>query len=170
MAQIVVGVALWIPAWTLVMRRRLTNPTTERHVTAGRAYLYLAVGAALIAAVPSAAFSLYRVVDTLLGGGGVALGSDLSIPIAVVIVASLIAFYHGRLLLSDLRSARPSALAVAGPSAVVVIAEQPSAAATAVVPGVSLALTLRGPAGTDLGSVADVLREHLPKGVVLEDR
>ena len=169
-AQIVVGVALWIPAWTLVMRRRLANPTTERQVTTGRAYLYLAVGAALIAAVPSAAFTLYRVVDTLLGGGGVALGSELSIPIAVVIVASLIALYHGRLLLSDLRSAQPSALVVAGPSAVVVVAEQPSAVAPAAVPGVSLALTLRGPAGADLESAADALREHLPADLVLEDR
>ncbi len=169
-AQIVVGVALWIPAWTRVLRRRLANPTTERHVTTGRAYLYLAVGAALIAAVPSAAFSLYRVVDTLLGGGGVALGSDLSIPIAVVIVASLIALYHGRLLLSDLRSAapaQPSAVAVAGP---LVVAEQLSAVATVAVPGVSLALSLLGPAGTDLKSAADALREHLPPGLLLEDR
>ncbi len=171
-AQIVVGAVLWIPAWTLVMRRRLATPITERHVTAGRAYLYLAVGAALIAAVPSAAFSLYRVVDTLLGGRGVALGSDLSIPIAVVIVASVIALYHARLLLSDLRSAapaQPSAVAVAGASAIVEVAAQPSAVVTATVPGVSLALTLRGPAGTDLESVADALREHLPPGLVLED-
>ncbi len=168
-AQIVVGVALWIPAWMRVMRRRLANPTTERHVTAGRAYLYLAVGAALIAAVPSAAFSLYRVMDTLLGGGGVTLGSDLSIPIAVVIVASLIALYHGRLLLSDLRSAPASALTGPGLSGVVA-EEQPSAAAATAVPGVSIALTLRGPAGTDLKSATDALREHLPPGLVLEDR
>jgi len=61
-------------------------------------------------------------------------------------------------------------LAVAGPAAVVVVAEQPSAVTPAAVPGLSLALTLRAPEGTDLESVADSLREHLPAGVVLEDR
>ncbi len=153
-AQVVVGAVLWIPAWARVTQLRAVAPIAERRATAGRAYLYLAVGAALIAAVPSAAFSLYRVVDTILGGGGVALGSELSIPIAVVIVASVIALYHGRLLLSDLRLKPDPGISAPAPALAP--------------PDVSLTLTLRGRAGTDLESVAGALRDALPPGVVLE--
>jgi hypothetical protein len=186
-AQVVIGAALWVPAWMRILRRRAADPATECSAIAGRLYLYLVVGAALVAAVPSAAFSIYRLIDTILGGRGFRLGSDLAIPIAIVIVASLVAGYHGRLLASDLRSVaereasvsagatvasaagpEPSASALVGPSA--------SAPAESALPaqsppvGASMALTLRGPIGADLESVAGLLRERLPAGMVLEAR
>jgi hypothetical protein len=164
-AQIAVGGAFWIPAWAMTLRRRTASPMSERHATTGRAYLYLVVGVALIAAVPSAIYSLYRLIDTILGGRGVALGSELSIPIAIVIVASFIAAYHGRLLVSDLRIA-----AVAPPPAEPIALATPSTAVPESSVGASLALTLSGPVGTDLESVANSLRERLPAGVVLEGR
>jgi hypothetical protein len=36
--------------------------------------------------------------------------------------------------------------------------------------GPALVLTLRGPLGTDLASLADTVRDGLPTGVTLEDR
>ncbi len=156
-ALIVVGAVLWAPAWTLVMRHRRASPATERLATVGRAYLYLVVAASLIAGVPSAALTLYRLIDTILGGGGVALGSELAIPVAVVLVAMLIATHHGRLLIADLRLG----------------AETRPAEATAVIAagtdGISRTLTLRGPVGTDLDAVVETLRERLPNGVLLDD-
>ena len=57
----------------------------------------------MIAAVPSAAFTLFRLIDRILGGSGSALSSELAIPVAVLIVASIVAAYHGRLVIADLR-------------------------------------------------------------------
>lgn len=188
LALVVVGAVMWIPAWTRILRRREADPLAERQATAGRAYLYLVIAASLFAAVPSAAFSLYRLIDTALGGGGVALGTDLAIPIAVVIVASVVAVYHGRTLVSDLHfsaalqpaaeaatvgatgAAEVSALTpgTVGPADAVEPAEAEVGAAEAEV-GASLVLTLRGPLGTDLSSLADTLRDRLPAGVTLED-
>ena len=145
LAQVIIGAGLWIPSWALIMRRRATNPLTERRATIGRAYLYLAVGAALIAAVPSAAFTLYRLIDTLLGGRGVALGAELSIPLGVVIVASVVALYHGRLLVSDLRFSGATAPPEVEPAAVTsaAIGATPEPVAPAML------LILRGPIGTE---------------------
>lgn len=162
LALIVVGAVLWIPAWTRVLLHRMADPTVERQAAAGRAYLYLVVATSFIATVPSAAFSLYRLIDAALGGGGVALGSELAIPIAVVILTSVIALYHGRLLVSDLRIAtavQPPVEPAVTPAA--------SGAASAASVDASLVLTLRGPAGMDLSSLVDTLREHLPAGVTL---
>jgi hypothetical protein len=171
-ALMVVGAALWIPSWTAIVRRRGADPSTERRATTGRGYLFLVVGAALVAAVPSAVFTLYRLIDTILGGRAVALGSDLAIPVAVVIVASLIGAYHGRLVVSDMRFAASQEAEEAQE------AEQAEAAAagmagldvqTITAPAVaSLSLTLRAPSGTDLVAIANDLRVHLPAGVVLE--
>jgi hypothetical protein len=164
-ALVVVGAALWIPSWAATLRHRATDPMTERLAATGRAYLFLVVGAALVAAVPSAIFTLYRLIDTLLGGRGIALGSDLAIPVAVVAVASLIAAYHGRLVVSDMRFAAAAGAEAA--AAEVAGLEVPIAAAPA---SASLSLTLRAPAGTDLETIANDLRERLPVGVVLEGR
>jgi len=161
-AQILVGAALWLPAWTVIVRRRAADSTVERHAAASRAYLYLVVGAALLAAVPSAAFTLYRLIDTLLGGRVPSLGDELALPIAAVIVAGAVATYHGRMLVSDLRRSAESSTPIATAAAA------PIDAGGAMSFNVSMTLTLRGPGGTDLVAVADGLREHLPAEVVLE--
>ena len=164
-ALMLVGAVLWIPAWTMISRRRHDAPLVERRATVGRAYLYLVVAASLVAAVPSAAYALYRVIDAALGGGGVTLASELAIPMAVVVVAGVIAVYHGRILVTDLRSAD-----VTDEGAMPVAAIEPAATPADPVPGpgASMTLTLRGPAGTDLESIASALRERLPVGVLLD--
>jgi hypothetical protein len=146
----------------MIMQRRAADPSTERRATIGRAYLYLVVGVSLLAVVPSAVFTLYRLIDTLLGGRGSALGSDLAIPIAVVIVASVVAAYHGRLVVADLRLAGETERAIEAETAALASVSTPSAVAA------SITLTLRGPAGTDFQAVTDRLCEHLPDGMVLE--
>jgi hypothetical protein len=171
LGQLLVGAVLWIPAWAAILRRRAADPAAERRATASRAYLYLVVGVALLAAVPSAAFILFRAIDTLLGGGGVDLGGELALPLAAVVVAGLVAIYHGRLLVTDLRES--AVVAAAAPAMSMPPDTGPPAAGSvpmATSPGPSLALTLRGPDGADLPAVADALRAHLPPGVVLEGR
>ena len=151
-AQIVVGALLWLPSWSAILRRRAAEPALERVATTARAYLFLIVAGGLIAGVPSAVFALFKLIDALLAGGGTALGSDLPLPTAVVVVAAVVAAYHGRLVVSDLRL---------GPAARATSAET-------VASPVTLALVLRGQRGEDLEVVAADLREHLPPGVVLE--
>ena len=167
-AQIAVGAALWIPSWTTILRRRSASPQTERLATVGRAYLFLILGAALVAGVPSAAFALYHVIDTVLGARLAGLGADLAIPIAVVIVASITAAYHGRLLVSDLRFSAENAprpgTAGQGTAAVAPVAAEVTVPATQ-----ALVLTLRGPVGSDLVGITDELRRQLPPGVTLVD-
>ena len=167
LALVVVGAIMWIPAWTRILRRREADPLAERQGTAGRAYLYFVVAASLLAAVPSAAFSLYRLIDTALGGRGVSLGTDLAIPLAVVIVASLVALYHGRMLVSDLHFTATTQPAAERPVEADAVGTVGMAEAPGVV-GTSLVLTLRGPVGMDLGSLAGTLRDGLPPGVTLE--
>lgn len=165
--QLVVGALFWAPAWVAILRRRAADPDAARRATVTRAYLYLVVAAALLAAIPSAAFVLFRLIDTLLGGGGVGLGSDVALPIAIVGVAGLGAAYHGRIVIEDLRAAAsapttsPATLAPTTQT-VPLIAGLPR--------GASLDLVLRGGDGADLTAVADALRQHLPPGVVLEGR
>ncbi len=164
LAQIIVGAALWLPAWSAVLRRRTAQPALERHATTSRAYLYLVVGGALIAGVPSAVFALYRLIDTGLGGRGTSLGSDLAITVAIVAVAAIGAAYHGRLLVSDLRLT--SAAQAAAPPTIVAPAIEAGAELSA---PTTRTLVLRGAGGEDLAAVAASLREHLPPGVSLED-
>lgn len=164
-AQILVGAVLWLPAWSAILRRRTAAPATERLATTSRAYLLLILGAALIAGVPSAVFTLFRLIDTLLGGGATALGTDLPIPVAVVAVAAIVALYHGRLVVRDLSLAsaeQRTALAQ-------VPTDHPVDTHAAAVPSTTLALVLRGQGGEDLEAVAASLRKHLPPGVLLEN-
>ncbi len=163
-AQIVVGAVLWLPAWSVILRRRAAAPVAEGLATSARAYLLLVVAGGLIAGVPSTVFVLFRFIDSLLGGQSTVFGSDLAIPIAIVVVAAVGAAYHGRLVVFDLRLA-----AAEQPTAVAATAEGPAMEApTAVASPATLTLVLRGQGGDDLEAVAVSLRAHLPPGVVLE--
>jgi len=165
----VIGALLWLPAWTAVLRGRGSDPIIERGANSGRAYLFLVVGASLVALVPGGVFTIYRLLDTFLGGSGIGLGSDLAYPLSAAAVAASVGAYHARLLVSDLRVAAPG-LATAVPSAV----EPPLEAATTIQPPplnqAFLDLTLRGPEGADLDAVVRSLREGLPAGIALEGR
>lgn len=161
-AQVLVGTALWLPAWSAIAARRVIAPQAERPARIARAYLLLVVGGAVIAVVPSAVFALFRLFDTLLGGTQ-DLGSDLPIPLAVVVVGTVVAAYHGRLVVSDMRlgATAPAATSVEAS------AERIERAPLAIAPA-SLTLILRGEHGEDLEAVAAALRDHLPPGVLLE--
>ena len=175
--QVIVGAVLWIPAWTAILRRRAADQAVERRAAASRGYLYLIVGVAIVAAVPTAAFVLFRLIDRVLGGSGSDLSSELAIPVAVLIVASLTAAYHGRLVVADLRFAstetdRETAQAATNDRIKIDMAAAGAVAAGATfqeaVGGVAISLTLRATDGTDLDDVIAQLRADLPPGVTVE--
>ena len=107
---------------------------------------------------------MFRLIDTALGGRSADLGSDLPIPLAVVAVGAVVAAYHGRLVVSDIRLAAAQQPDVATPTATV---EGMDGAPLVITPA-SLTLILRGERGEDLEAVAAALRDHLPPGVLLE--
>ena len=154
-----------------ILHRRAAAPDVERRAAAGRAYLFLVVGVALLACVPSAAFVLYRLIDTALGGHGVGLVGELAMPIAAIVVGVVVAVYHGDILRGDLRTTGEAAPAVTGGPTTTVEPAMPMAQIVAETPGpASMDLVLSGPADADLDAVADELRRRLPPGISLERR
>lgn len=156
-SQIVVGLILWWPAWAALLRQRAIDPEAERQAGSTRAYLYLVTGGSLLAAVPSAVFVLYRSIDSALGGG-MASGTEISMPIAILVVGVIGAVYHGQLARWSHRSV-PAPITTPG----VALPGGPAVATRT-----SLRLALRGPTDSDLEAVAATLRAHLPPGVTLE--
>jgi hypothetical protein len=169
-AQAIVGLVVWLPAWTWILRRRAAAPEVERRAAAGRAYLFLVVGVALLACVPSAAFVLYRLIDTALGGHGFGLAAELAMPLAAIVVGAVVAIYHGAILRGDLRATVESP-----PAAIAAQTAEAAEAMPGVVPATlpasaSMELVLSGPGDADLEAVADELRRRLPSGMSLERR
>jgi hypothetical protein len=147
----IAGVVLWGWQWSAILGG-WSRSDDERATTASRSYLYLAVGGGLLAAVPSAALVLYRLLNVVLATIPVArLGDEIATPLGVMVVAALAAAYHGRILLRDLRLARFVAPAVATTGE-----------------GASITVVLRGPTDADVAAVLDQLRERLPTGFSIE--
>lgn len=170
-AQAIVGLVIWLPAWTWILHRRAAAPEVERRSAAGRAYLFLVIGVALLACVPSAAFVLYRLIDTALGGHGIGLAGELALPLAAIVVGAVVAAYHGAILRGDLRTTVEAAPAATVASATTVEPAVPTAQITGSTPApASMDLVLSGPVDADLDAVADELRRRLPSGISLERR
>lgn len=151
------GIVPWAWAWRKVVDRRLEP--RERGTASGRAYLYLVVGGALVAAVPSGALILYRMLNVVLGTErGAALADAAATPLGIAAVAAMVAAYHGRVLLADIRAAdAATARGVEAPPGVPPIG-----------PTFEVTVVLRGPAGSDPSRLLDELRARLPAGVTLE--
>jgi hypothetical protein len=169
LAALLVGAVLWLPAWAGILGMRTRDPAVERAAPAMRAYLFLVVGAATVAAVPTATMTLYQVLVTILGGEAARpLLAELAFPIAVVFVAVLVGAYHLRLLLADLRAGAAAGVesGEAGGRAPVATAAIPAAAPMPA--ELTVALTLHAPVGTDMTALLGDLRDHLPPGAVLD--
>jgi hypothetical protein len=151
-AQVLTGLVLWLPAWRRILGARRARPAVERAAATSRSYLFLVVGASLLASVPAATFILFRLFDTLLGAGGdFRLLVELSSPIGLVIVAAAIGLYHGRVLLADVRAT----------------AQVPASGSIEPDP-LTMTLALRLPGGTDVPALVAAIRGVLPVGAVLE--
>ena len=149
----VLGVVLWIWAWGRVTARVAADPTGEAASTTRRATLLIVLAVSVIAGVIAAAVMLYRlfgsVFDVEQGGNPI---SELSLPIGILLVASVVAAYHATQLRRD-QSLRVAAAPV-----------EPAPAT----PVRSVELRLSGPADGDPAAVVAGLRAQLPPGFELE--
>lgn len=172
LAQLVVGAALWLPSWLAVLAARGRRLADERATSASRAHLFLVVGVAIVATVPTATAILYQALNTLLGGqGSRPLLAELSFPIAAVAVAVAIGAYHARFLLGDIRAGGvvPGRRAeVAGEIAGRAVSASTGEVAAQAAGETVIGLVLHAPAGVDAEAVIADLRERIPAGSTLE--
>lgn len=176
-AQVLVGVALWLPAWHAVLEARGREPDLERTASASRGYLFLVVGVALVAAVPATIAILFRILVPLLGGvPSTPALQDLALPISALCAAVLVGGYHGRMLLGDVSSATraptPAAQSVASAPLVREAGTVDDVGGRAPVPEAleTVELVLEIPDGADAAAVLASLQTLLPPGVQLRPR
>lgn len=176
-AQVLVGAVLWLPAWRSALEARRREPELERTAAASRAYLFLVVGTALVAAVPATIAIVYRLLVPLLGGASSAAPlADLSFPLAVLAVAIVVGAYHARILFGDLalRTARPPAPAEPVPQTAPAMPPEGAGwpAGREPVPehAAIVELVLEIDDGDDAPTVVAGLQSHLPPGARLRVR
>jgi hypothetical protein len=163
-ALMVVAGAIWLWPWLAGQRRRALDVAGEARSTSRRTFL-LAVGAVtVLSGASSLAFIVYRVTRVGVGLDSTSFGSDIRMPLCVLIVAVSLLAYHAYWIRRDvnvplpaeLRTPAAAAFAAAAPATV----PMPSGAAAS--PGLELVIV--GPAGADLEALGASLAEKLPDG------
>ncbi len=157
----ILGLPLWLVPWHRLQTMFATDPAREAASTTRRAYLSLVGGVTLTAAASSLAFLLYRMIRMIVGLDVASLGSDVSAPLAIIVVAGALLGFHGAVLRGDvgLRApvereattapARPPDEGPGEPAPVRLAEEE---------------LVIVGPPGADLDALGTTLRERLPEG------
>jgi hypothetical protein len=92
---LVVGVPLWWRYWSTIQRYRREDPTAELTSSTRRIYLFLLFGlSGLIAIVDLVVLVTMAFTDLLEGSFGAGTLSDIAVPIALLVTAGAIAWYH----------------------------------------------------------------------------
>ena len=106
-ALLVIGVPLWWRYWSTIRRQRETNLQGELRSVTRRIYLFLLFGATGIVAVITLVFIVFIVFKDILDGTfGSTTISSAAVPIALLLTASAIAWYHFAVVRED-RTAAP---------------------------------------------------------------
>jgi hypothetical protein len=104
LGMVVVGAAVWAWPWRMVLARCVADAATEIVSSARSYYLYLVMGASLIAVAVSSAVILYRYLRLALGLHDANLWSAVDPQIAMLVVAGAVLAFHWRILRLDLAS------------------------------------------------------------------
>lgn len=158
-----VGAIGWLWHWLRLQARRRASPAAEASSTIRRAYLLLVVAASLLVSLGTLAYLLYRLVGLILRVEVFDnLASAIAMPLAALIVAGMLAVYHGLVLRGDqsVRAAAEAAAPVEG---------APAAGPAAPLPAERV-LVLSGPPGRDLEATVAAMRAALSPDLRLEDR
>ena len=99
---VVAGLVVWAPAWASALRARASDPLAEARASVSAGYLFLVIGAASLALIPTGVFLLYRALVAILGSSGGSF-ADIAWPLAVAIVAAAVGASHAWLMLADRR-------------------------------------------------------------------
>jgi hypothetical protein len=92
---LVIGVPLWWRYWSTIRRHRETNPQGELGSVTRRIYLFLLFGATGITAVVNLIILVFIVIENILDGTfGSTTISSAAVPIALLLTAGALAWYH----------------------------------------------------------------------------
>ncbi len=104
---LVIGVPLWWRYWSTIRRHRETNPQDELRSVTRRVYLFLLFGATGTVAVINLIILVFILFEDILDGTfGSTTISSAAVPIALLLTASAIAWYHFAVFRED-RTAAP---------------------------------------------------------------
>ena len=104
---LVIGVPLWWPYWSTIRRQRETNPQGELRSVTRRVYLFVLFGATGIVAVINLIILVFIVFENILDGTfGLTTISSADLPIALLLTAGAVAWYHFAIFRED-RTAAP---------------------------------------------------------------
>lgn len=99
---LVVGIPLWQHHWARLGREWRSDPATMSQSPSRRIYLPVVVGVSGLIAMISLTIFVSTLVESLLDGdGGTSTLDAVSIPLAIVAAAAVVAWYHTRALLAD---------------------------------------------------------------------
>jgi hypothetical protein len=166
--------SIWLWSWLACQRRLRVQGLTETRSSARRAYLFLVAGATIVPGAASVAFILYRFVRIGVGLEAGSLGSDLSFPLATMLVTAPLLAYHALAIRRD--SPLGGAVVVPVVTAAAAAAAAPGALAAASVPApvaeipAMQELVIDAPPGADLEALKTALAERLPAGYSIRVR
>jgi hypothetical protein len=98
---LVAGAAIWIVPWLSSNHRRATDKAIEIGSAARSYFLYVVLGSAVLAGAITLAMILYRYCRVGFGLPETDLPSEVSTPLAVLVVAAILLAYHGWVLRLD---------------------------------------------------------------------
>jgi hypothetical protein len=99
---LVVGIPLWQRHWARLGREWRSDPATMSQSPSRRIYLPVVVGVSGLIAMISLTIFVSTLVESLLDGdGGTSTLDAVSIPLAIVVAAAVVAWYHTLALLAD---------------------------------------------------------------------
>jgi hypothetical protein len=113
LGSLVAGLILWVVPWLFAQGRRVSDRANEIGSSARSYYLYLIAGASVIIGSAGLATVLYPYIRLGLGLPEPRLGSEVSGPLAILLVAAALFAYHAFVLRSD--ATPPPAAAPAAP-------------------------------------------------------
>lgn len=104
---LVIGVPLWWRYWSAIRRYRETDPQSELHSVTRRSYLFLLFGATGVVAVVNLIVLVFITVEDVLDGTfGLNTITTGAVPVALLVTASALAWYHIAVFRED-RAAAP---------------------------------------------------------------
>ena len=154
----VVGLAVLLWPWLAARRRLAIDRPSEVRSTSRRSYLFLVVGASVVAAAWGIAVIVSAAARVAVGLDSSGFGSSVAYPLAVLVVGAAVAVFHGTILRREMAfGGGEAAPVVAGAvEATVPVAPAPARPGAEVVIG--------GPAGSDMEPLRAWLATTLPPG------
>ena len=160
----VVGGVIWLWPWLAGQRRRALDVAGEARSTSRRTFLLVVGATTVLSGASCLAFVVYRVTRVGVGLESTSLGSDVRMPLCVLVVAGSLLAYHAYWIRRDLNVPLPAEW----PAPVAPVAATATPAAPPVPSGApasqALELVIVGPVGADLEALRASLAEKLPDG------